>query len=105
LHKSWGTDAEEAGMKEVNQMHWRNTFVPKRWSDLTDNEKKKVLESHMFVVKKRDNKVKSRWVAGGYAQQDYLTKEDASSTVPLRLYYSHPLLMERQCIYSNAAKG
>jgi hypothetical protein len=77
--KLWGTDAEDAGMKEVSQMHWRDTFVPKRWSDLTDEEKKKVLESHMFVVKKRDNKVKARWLAGGNAQRDYLTKEDASS--------------------------
>jgi hypothetical protein len=56
--RKWGKDAEDAGIKEVSQMHWRDTFVPKRWSDLTDEEKSKVLESHMFVVKKRDNKTK-----------------------------------------------
>jgi hypothetical protein len=38
--KQWGPDAEEAGMKEVSQLHWRDTFVPKRYSDLTDEEKK-----------------------------------------------------------------
>ena len=27
--KKWGSDAEKAGMKEVNQLHWRDTFVPK----------------------------------------------------------------------------
>jgi hypothetical protein len=77
--QQWGTNAEDAGVKEVSQLHWRDMFVPKQWSDLTGKEKKKVLESHMFVVKTRDNKVKARWVAGGNTQQDYLTKEDASS--------------------------
>ena len=32
-------------MKEVSQLHWRDTFVPKNYSDLTDEAKKKVLES------------------------------------------------------------
>jgi hypothetical protein len=50
--KQWGTNAEDAGVKEISQLHWRDTFVPRRYSDLTDELKKKVLESHMFVVKK-----------------------------------------------------
>ena len=77
--KQWGTDAVDAGVKEVSQLHWRDTFVPKRSSDLTDEQKKKVLESHMFVVKKRDGKTKARMVAGGNTQRDYMTKEDVSS--------------------------
>ena len=77
--KQWGTDAEDAGVKEVSQLHWRDTFVPRRYSDLTDEHKKRVLESHMFVVKKRDGKTKARVVAGGNMQRDYLMKEDSSS--------------------------
>jgi hypothetical protein len=34
-----------AGVKEVSQLHWRDMFVPKLYSDLTDDEKKKVLRS------------------------------------------------------------
>jgi hypothetical protein len=26
--KQWGSDAEKAGIKEVTQLHWRDTFVP-----------------------------------------------------------------------------
>jgi hypothetical protein len=77
--KQWGTNAVDAGVKEISQLHWRDTFVPKRSSDLTDEQKKKVLESHMFVVKKRDGKTKARMVAGGNTQRDYMTKEDVSS--------------------------
>ena len=77
--KQWGTVAEDAGVKEVSQLHWRDTFVPRNHSNLTDEQKKKVLESHMFVVKKRDGKTNARMVAGGNTQRDYFTKEDLSS--------------------------
>ena len=77
--KQWGTDASDAGVMELSQLHWRDTFVPRNYSNLTDEQKKKVLESHMFVVKKRDGKTKARLVAGGNTQRDYLTKEDSSS--------------------------
>ena len=26
--KQWGSGAEKAGMKKVNQLHWRDTFFP-----------------------------------------------------------------------------
>jgi hypothetical protein len=41
--KEWGSDAEKAGIKEVKQLHWRDTFVPKRYSELTSDEKSKVM--------------------------------------------------------------
>jgi hypothetical protein len=67
------------GMKEASQLHWRETFIPKQYLQLTDDEKNKVLESHMFVVKKHTRETKARLVGGGKKQQDYLTKEDSSS--------------------------
>ena len=77
--KQLGSDAEIAGIKESNQLHWWNTFVPKHYAQLTDDEKSKVLESHMFVVKKRTGETKARLVGGGNKQREYLTKEDSSS--------------------------
>jgi hypothetical protein len=84
--KQWGIDAEMVGIKEASQFHWRNTFIPKQYSQLTDNEKTKVLESQMFIVKKRTRETKARLVGGGNKQRDYLTKEDSSSpTVATKL--------------------
>jgi hypothetical protein len=77
--KHWGSDAEKSGIKEVKQLHWRDTFVPKHYSELTSDEKSKVLESHMFIVKKRSGDTKAGLVVGGNKQRDYLTKEDSSS--------------------------
>ena len=63
----------------MKQLNWRNTFVPKRYSELTSDEKSKGLESHMFVVKKRSGDTKAKLVVGGNKKRDYLTKEVSSS--------------------------
>jgi hypothetical protein len=49
------------------------------WKFPTAKQRKKVLESHIFVGRKRDGLLKARQVAGGNKQQGYITKEDASS--------------------------
>jgi hypothetical protein len=33
--REWGDDARAAGEKEVNQLHWRDKFVPRQMSELT----------------------------------------------------------------------
>jgi hypothetical protein len=50
--KQWGSEAEMARQKEASQLHWRDTFVPKLWTDLSADEKSKIIESHMFIVRK-----------------------------------------------------
>ncbi len=46
---------------------------------MTKKQKEQVLESHIFVEKKRDGLIKARKVIGGNKQHDYITKEDVSS--------------------------
>jgi hypothetical protein len=77
--KTWGTEAEEAIGKEMKQLHWRNSFKPMHWKTLTSEQRKQVLESHIFVERKRDGVLKARTVAGGNKQRGYILKEDASS--------------------------
>jgi hypothetical protein len=77
--KEWGDDAISAGEKEVSQLQWRKTFVPKRMLDLTTEQRGKLLQSYMFVVKKRDGVTKARIVAGGNQQGGHVTKEESSS--------------------------
>jgi hypothetical protein len=77
--KKWGKEAEESVGKEMKQLHWRNSFKPMHWKSLTAEQRKKVLESHIFIERKRDGILKARQVAGGNKQQGYTTKEDTSS--------------------------
>jgi hypothetical protein len=77
--RQWGDEARVAGEKETSQLHWRETFVPKRMSELTNEQRSKVLQSHMFVVRKRTGETKARVVAGGNLQRGHVTKEESSS--------------------------
>jgi hypothetical protein len=76
--KQWGNKAYAAVTSEMKQLHFRNTFRPKHWSELSKTQRQTVLESHMFLKEKRDGFLKERTVAGGNKQRDYISKEDAS---------------------------
>jgi len=77
--REWGNEARAADEKETSQLHWRETFVPKRMSELTNEQLSKVLQSHMFVVSKCTGETKARVVAGGNLQRGHVTKEESSS--------------------------
>ena len=77
--KKWGREAVDSVGKEMKQLHWRNSFKPMHWKSLTVDQRKKVLESHIFVERKQDGTLKARQVAGGNKQRGYIMKEDASS--------------------------
>jgi hypothetical protein len=62
--REWGNDVKVAGEKEVNQLHWRETFVPRQMSELTLDQRIKILQSHMFIVQKQTGETKARMVAG-----------------------------------------
>ena len=77
--KLWGDEALKASEKEMKQLHWQRSFQPVRWIDLTEEQRKTMLESHIFLQKKRTGEVKARMVAGGNRQRGYIDKEDATS--------------------------
>jgi hypothetical protein len=77
--RAWGNKARTAVESEMKQLHFRNTFKPLHWRDLTETQHQTVLESHMFLKEKRDGQIKGQTVAGGNKQRDYISKEDASS--------------------------
>ncbi len=77
--REWGDDARAAGEKEVNQQHWRETFFPRQMSELTAEQRAKILQSHMFIGQKRTGETKARMVAGENTQRGHVTKEESSS--------------------------
>jgi hypothetical protein len=71
---------EDAVSIELSQLHLRDsTVTPINPKDLTDEERKEVLESHLFLREKRDATIKGRMVAGGNKQRGKIEKLDASS--------------------------
>ena len=61
----FGDRAKEATTKELQQIHDFGTYVPVMQKDLTREEKIKALYALMFIVEKRDGRVKARKVAVG----------------------------------------
>jgi hypothetical protein len=70
---------EKAVSKELAQLHFRHTFEPINPKDLNEQERKEVLESHLFLKEKRDETIKGRMVAGGNKQRGSV-EEKSSST-------------------------
>jgi hypothetical protein len=77
--KLWGNDAQLAMEAEVKQLYWQNSFKPVNWNKILPKKKKAILESHIFVKKKRSGEVKARKVASRNKQCDFIDKEDTSS--------------------------
>jgi hypothetical protein len=48
-------------------------------SELTGEQRGKILQSHMFIGQKRTGETKARMVAGGNMQRGHVTKEELSS--------------------------
>ena len=77
--KKFGDKAVKAAAKEMTQLHERNCFKPVDVRTLTEQERKKALESLIFLTEKRDGNIKVRACANGSKQRQWMTKEDTSS--------------------------
>ncbi len=54
--------------KELKQLHWQNSFRPVHYKDLSETQHRMILESFLFITRKRSRELKARKVAGGNKQ-------------------------------------
>ena len=74
--KQKGFDAAKGEMK---QLHDRSCWKPIDVSTMTPTEKAKALESLIFLVEKKDGRIKARHCANGSKQRNWIDPEDAAS--------------------------
>jgi hypothetical protein len=77
--KKFGERGETAATSEMRQLHERAVFEPIRVDDMTQLERKRAMESLIFLVEKRDGRVKARTCANGSTQRAYMERDDAAS--------------------------
>ena len=77
--KVFGEKGSKAAYKEMKQLHDRICFRPINPSKMTTNERKKAMESLIFLTEKRDGTIKARTCANGSVQRDWMTKEESTS--------------------------
>ena len=72
----------QAGAKyEIKKLHLRYTFNRKHYKEINEEQKKSILNSHMFPKEKRDDTIKGRTVAGGKKQRYFISKVDSRSSM------------------------
>ena len=77
--KKFGKQGWDAAFKEMKQLNDREVFEPIDVSKLSTMDKKKALESLIFLVQKKDDTIKGRTCANGSTQREYVNHEDTSS--------------------------
>ena len=77
--KKFGEKGANAVYEEFKKMHKRGTFQPRNYSELTKEEKKKILDTIVLIEEKRDGRIKGRAVADGSQQRQHVDKEKAAS--------------------------
>ena len=74
--------SDAAVVKELTQIHELETYEPIMASDLSWEEKKKALESLLFITEKRNGDIKARKVADGSKQRTYNAYDKADGSSP-----------------------
>jgi hypothetical protein len=77
--KKFGPRAEEAAVKEMQQMIDWDCFEPIHWSELNETERKWVMESLIFLSEKKDKSIMAWHCANGSIQRSYMEREEVSS--------------------------
>jgi hypothetical protein len=77
--KKFGERGTHAAHKEMKQLHERVVFEPIKISDMTQLERKRAMESLIFLTEKQDGTVKARTCANGSTQRAYIPREEATS--------------------------
>jgi hypothetical protein len=77
--KKFGDRGRQAAYKEMKQLHDRVVFKPIKVEDLTEQERRRTMESLIFLVEKRDGSVKARTCVNGSTQRGYMDRDEATS--------------------------
>ncbi|HNJ38565.1 MAG TPA: reverse transcriptase domain-containing protein [Nitrosomonas sp.] len=75
----YGDEAKESMHKEMLQLYQKGVFSPVHYNELPNKQKVKLLRTLMFLKRKRNNILKSRFVADGSTQLRFLSAVDPSS--------------------------
>ena len=77
--KKYGKQGYNAAYGEMKQLHDCICFKPININSLTPEERKKALESLIFLTEKHDRRIKGQTCANGSKQHNWMNKEDTGS--------------------------
>jgi hypothetical protein len=75
----FGDKGKHAANEEMKQLHDRKSFRPININDYDRSDRRRVMESIMFLTEKRDGTIKARNVTDGRKQRDWMAHDEAAS--------------------------
>ncbi len=79
--KQFGKKEKEAAMKVIKELDNRDVFGPIRVENLSILERKRAIESLIFLPEKRDGTIKGRTLTNGSTQRSYVDRDKAASPI------------------------
>ena len=77
--KKFQSKGYDAALGEMKQLHDRECWTPIKIQTMSQKEKDKALESLIFLVEKKDGRIKARHCANGSKQRAWIRPEEAAS--------------------------
>jgi hypothetical protein len=77
--KKLGDKGKKAASDELDQLYKRNCFKPVDAYTMTKMEKRKAMESLLFLTEKRDGRIKGRMVCNGKPTRKWVDKDEATA--------------------------
>ena len=92
--KEFGDRGHQAAFEEMKQLHDRVVFLPIKIEDLTPIERRRAMESLIFLTEKKDGRIKARTCANGSTQREYTNRDEAASPTAMTELYSFQFLLK-----------
>ena len=77
--KKFGRTGFDSAKGEMQQLHDRECWQPIKVETMSSSEKKKALESLIFLVEKKSGTIKARHCANGSKQREWINSDEAAS--------------------------
>jgi hypothetical protein len=74
-----GNKGIQGAIEELKQLRVRQVLKPININDLINNEKYRAMESLIFLLEKKDQRIKARTWDNGSIQRTYICKDEATS--------------------------
>jgi hypothetical protein len=95
--KAFGANGHQAAHEEMKQLQDRVVFILLLVEELTQIEKRRAMESLIFLTEKTDGRIKARTCANGSTQQEYTNcDKEASPTAMTESYMITAVLDAKQ---------
>ena len=77
--QKYGQRAVDAIVSECAQMHDKQVFIPKKFTDLTHQQRRRAMRAITMVEEKWSGAIRGRTVADGSMQRSYIDSSEAAS--------------------------